>query len=66
MKYLFLLFFLSFFLFSCGPSKEELARQKRIEDSLLEIERNTALDNANKLLDSTSTDSIEINKNVKK
>jgi hypothetical protein len=66
MKHLFSLIFLSFFLFACGPSKEEMDKQKRIEDSLMEIERNSALDNANKLLDSTSTDTVEINKDVKK
>ncbi len=59
MKYLFPLFFISIFLFSCGPSKEEMDRQKRIEDSLMEIERNSALNNANKLLDSTSVDSVK-------
>jgi len=66
MKHLFFLFFVSFFLFSCGPSKEEVAKQKRIDDSLLEIERNSALDNANKLLDSSSTDIMDTNKIVKK
>jgi len=66
MRYLFYLLFVFLFLYSCGPSKEELAKQKRIEDSLLEIERNSALDNANKLLDSTNTDSVKINKKIKK
>ncbi|MEI6124378.1 MAG: hypothetical protein WCQ95_12210 [Bacteroidota bacterium] len=37
-------------LFSCGPNKKEEEKQKRKEDSLMEIERNRALDNANKLL----------------
>jgi PBP1b-binding outer membrane lipoprotein LpoB len=66
MKYFFLLLFGAFFLFSCGPSKEEMQRQKRIEDSLLEIERNNALLNANKLLDSTFTDSSMVNNSEKK
>jgi len=66
MKHLLYLLFVSIFLFSCGPSKEEVAKQKRIEDSLLEIERNSALDNANKLLETSTTDSVETNKNIKK
>ncbi len=66
MKKLFFLLFVSAFLFSCGPSKEEIAKQKRIEDSLLEIERNSALENANKLLDSTLEDSVSVNKSDKK
>jgi hypothetical protein len=43
-----------------------MQRQKRIEDSLLEIERNNALLNANKLLDSTFTDSAVVNNSEKK
>ena len=35
---------------SCGPSKEEEARLKRVDDSLMEIERNKAIINANDLL----------------
>lgn len=35
---------------ACGPSQEEQERQKKIDDSLFEKDRNTALDNANKLL----------------
>jgi hypothetical protein len=41
-------------LMSCGPSQQEQDKQKRIDDSLFEKDRNTALDNANKLLADTS------------
>jgi len=41
---------------ACGPSQEEQDKQKKIDDSLFEKDRNTALDNANKLLfDSTAS-----------
>jgi len=39
---------------SCGPSKEEEARQKRKEDSLMEIQRNDAINSAEKLLKDTT------------
>ena len=45
-------------LISCGNSKLDEERQKRIEDSLLEIERNNALNNADKLL--RESDSIPV------
>ncbi len=35
---------------ACGTSQEEQERQKKIDDSLFERNRNTVLDNANKLL----------------
>jgi len=37
-------------LISCGPNQKELDKQKQKEDSLMEIERNGALNNADKLL----------------
>jgi len=37
-------------LFACGPNKVQEEKQKRKEDSLMEIERNNALNNADKLL----------------
>jgi hypothetical protein len=40
---------------ACGPSQQEKEKQKKTEDSLFEKERNTALDNANKLLSDTSS-----------
>ena len=40
---------------SCGPSQEELDKQKRIDDSLFEKDRNNAIDNANKMLLDTVT-----------
>jgi hypothetical protein len=51
MKYFLIVTFLfSLLLISCGPSQEERERQKRIDDSLMEIERNTALDNVDAML----------------
>jgi hypothetical protein len=41
-------------LVSCGPSQKEQEKQKKIDDSLFEKDRNTALDNANKLLSDTT------------
>ena len=41
-------------LISCGPSQQEQDKQKKIDDSLFEKDRNTALDNANKLLTDSS------------
>jgi hypothetical protein len=38
---------------SCGPSQKEEEKQKKIDDSIFEKDRNTALDNANKLLSDT-------------
>ena len=50
---------------SCGPSAEELKRQKEIEDSIAKVERETAIDKASQLLeaadsiaDSTAIDTI--------
>jgi len=56
-----------FSIISCGTSKEELEKQKKIDDSIFESERNTALDNANKLLcDTTIADTtVEIEEKVK-
>ncbi|NTW31143.1 MAG: hypothetical protein HGB12_00660 [Bacteroidetes bacterium] len=60
MKKIFFLFaaLLMLSVVSCGPSREDQEKQKRISDSLFEKERNNALDNASKLLaDTTVTDS---------
>lgn len=38
---------------ACGPSQEEQEKQKRIDDSLMEKERNSAIDNANSILSDT-------------
>lgn len=47
---------------SCGPSQEELERQQRIDDSLMEIERKNILERANKILEAPSEkDSIAEN-----
>jgi hypothetical protein len=57
-----LFFFLS--LTSCGPNKEAEEKEKRKEDSLMEIQRNAAIDQAEQLLKDTTmtTDTI---KNIK-
>jgi hypothetical protein len=60
----FVFILLALVVFSCGPSQEELERQRRIEDSLMEIERNNALENADALLqkmDSMMLDSTTAN-----
>lgn len=52
-----MLFSICFFIFSCGPSASEEAKQKKTEDSLAAIERISAINSAEKLLagdDSTS------------
>lgn len=48
-KILLALFSITVF-FACGPNKQQEEKQKRKEDSLMEIERNNALNNADKLL----------------
>jgi len=40
---------------ACGPSASEEERQKKIDDSLFEKDRNKALDNADKILSDTTT-----------
>ena len=39
---------------ACGPSQEEQEKQKKIDDSLMEPERDNALENANKILADTT------------
>ena len=55
---------------ACGPSQEEQDKQKKVDDSLFEKDRNNALDNANKLLSAdsmTSNDSVaKVNSKSKK
>lgn len=53
---------LLFLMASCGPSQEELEREQRIEDSLMEIERIDIIAKANQALlgDSTVGDSTVI------
>lgn len=51
---------------ACGPSKEEQEKQKKQEDSLMEPERDAAIDNANKLLADTAIQEDSIKKEVKK
>lgn len=55
------LFFIALFIAACGPSKEEIEKQKRIEDSIANVERESALDKASQLLnnaDSAANDSL--------
>jgi hypothetical protein len=53
-------------LISCGPNKDEEEKQKRKEDSLMEIQRNAALNNAEQLLNDTSAVSTDtVKKSVK-
>jgi len=54
-----ILYFLTCFTFSllflsCGNSAEEIAKKKK-EDSLMEVDRNNSLENANKLFNQTDT-----------
>ncbi len=42
-------------LISCGPNKEAEEKEKRKQDSLMEIQRNAALNNAEQLLNDTTT-----------
>lgn len=53
---------------SCGPSAEEIKRQQEIEDSIAEVERQSAIDKASEILnnsdtipDSTAVDSVPEN-----
>lgn len=41
-------------LISCGPNKESEEKEKRRQDSLMEIQRNDALNNAEQLLNDTT------------
>ena len=56
---IYFLFFSVLFLSSCGPSKEEEARLRKKEDSLMEIERNKAINNANDLLATDTVKSVK-------
>ncbi|MEI6852460.1 MAG: hypothetical protein WCL06_06435 [Bacteroidota bacterium] len=54
------LLFLS--LVACGPSKDAEEKEKRKQDSLMEIQRNAALNHAEQLLNDTTaaaTDSVK-------
>lgn len=46
------------YLTSCGNNKTEEEKQKRIEDSIMEIERNGAIGNAENFLKNNDPDSI--------
>jgi len=51
---------------SCGPGKKEEEKKKHIDDSLMEIQRNSAINNAEKLLKDTTTVPIDSPKNTEK
>ena len=51
---------------SCGPSQKEQEKQKRIDDSMMEPQRNAAIDNANKLLSDTTPKKDSVAKVEKK
>jgi len=42
---------MALFLTACGPSQEEIERQQRIDDSLMEIERISIIEKANQIFE---------------
>jgi hypothetical protein len=63
MKYLLALFISTLFIISCGPSKEDVEKELQREDSLMEPERDSAIENANDFIfgtDSLNEDSVSI------
>jgi len=52
-------------LMACGPSQKEQEQEKKKNDSLMEFERNDAVDNANKLLLDTAAGSKDSSANTK-
>ncbi len=62
-KFIFPLLLLVLGISACGPSKEEEARQRKKEDSLMEIERNAAINKANALL---ASDTVNTENTAKK
>jgi hypothetical protein len=44
---------------ACGPSKDAEEKEKRKQDSLMEIQRNAALNNAEQLLNDTTATSAD-------
>ena len=51
---------------SCGHSQKDQDKQKRIDDSIIDSQRNTALDNANKILSDTTPKKDSVAKVEKK
>ena len=51
---------------SCGHSQKDQEKQKKIDDSVMDSQRNTALDNANKILSDTTTKKDSVTKVEKK
>ncbi len=63
MKYLLSLIIVVLFFISCGPSKEEIEEEIQKEDSLMEPERDSAIENANEFIfgtDSLNEDSVSV------
>ncbi len=50
LKNIFFAFFIVLCISSCGPSQKDIDKQQHIEDSIMEIERNSAIEKANKQL----------------
>jgi hypothetical protein len=50
---------------ACWQSDEEIEKQKKHDDSLMEPERDAAIDNANKLLSDTTMASDTVKKDKK-
>jgi hypothetical protein len=62
-----ILFLFVITIIACGPSKKEEEKKKHIDDSLMEIQRNSAINNAEKFLkDSTEVPKDSARKTVKK
>lgn len=63
MKYFILILLSSLFFISCGPSREDIEKEIQEQDSLMEPERDSAIETANDFIlgtDSTETDSSEV------
>ncbi|MDD3877747.1 MAG: hypothetical protein PHT69_14090 [Bacteroidales bacterium] len=41
-------------LWACGPTKEELEEQQRLDDSIMDIERLSIIEKANQLMEESS------------
>ena len=51
---------------SCGPSQKELDKQQHTEDSLMDIERNSAIEKANQQLLNDTIVADTVKKETKK
>jgi len=63
MKYFILILLSSLFFISCGPSKEDIEKEIQEQDSLMEPERDSAIETANDFIlgtDNTEPDSSKV------